>query len=236
MKTRPISFLYNGGPGAATIWLHMGSFAPKHVQMADEGFQPAPPFKLEDNESSLIDVTDHGFRRRDLDRLQPHGTRRELAAVPRPDRRHPRVRRIHQRLAERVQPMAVAEISHRRKLRHDPLGRPLRGAAAAPRHRSERHRPHLVAAHLPDAVAVGGQRHRVRGQHRDVHRRRVVSQEAAGRSAGDDDQAGRRSVARVRMGRLHGGADERQHAHRRREDGDGAETRAASPACRRSSS
>jgi carboxypeptidase C (cathepsin A) len=60
-KTRPISFLYNGGPGAATIWLHMGSFAPKRVQMADDGFQPAPPFHLEDNESSLIDVTDMVF-------------------------------------------------------------------------------------------------------------------------------------------------------------------------------
>lgn len=60
-KTRPISFLYNGGPGAATIWLHMGSFAPKRVQMADDGFQPAPPFRLEDNESSLIDVTDMVF-------------------------------------------------------------------------------------------------------------------------------------------------------------------------------
>jgi len=35
VKTRPLSFLYNGGPGAATIWLHMGSFAPKHVQMTD---------------------------------------------------------------------------------------------------------------------------------------------------------------------------------------------------------
>jgi carboxypeptidase C (cathepsin A) len=60
-KTRPISFLYNGGPGAATIWLHMGSFAPKHVQMADDGFQPAPPFHLQDNENSLIDATDLVF-------------------------------------------------------------------------------------------------------------------------------------------------------------------------------
>jgi carboxypeptidase C (cathepsin A) len=60
-KTRPISFLYNGGPGAATIWLHMGSFAPKHVQMADEGFQPAPPFHLEDNDNSLIDASDMVF-------------------------------------------------------------------------------------------------------------------------------------------------------------------------------
>ena len=59
--TRPIAFLYNGGPGAASIWLHMGSFAPKHVQMADDGFQPAPPFRLDDNENSLIDATDMVF-------------------------------------------------------------------------------------------------------------------------------------------------------------------------------
>ena len=60
-KTRPISFLYNGGPGSASIWLHMGSFAPRRVQMADEGFQPAPPYRLVDNENSLIDVTDMVF-------------------------------------------------------------------------------------------------------------------------------------------------------------------------------
>ncbi len=60
-RTRPVSFLYNGGPGAATVWLHMGSFAPKHVQLADDGFQPAPPFHLEDNPNSLIDVSDLVF-------------------------------------------------------------------------------------------------------------------------------------------------------------------------------
>jgi carboxypeptidase C (cathepsin A) len=61
VKTRPLSFLYNGGPGAATVWLHMGSFAPRHVQMADDGFQPAPPYHLVDNENTLIDVTDLVF-------------------------------------------------------------------------------------------------------------------------------------------------------------------------------
>lgn len=60
-RTRPVSFLYNGGPGAATVWLHMGSFAPRHVQMADDGFQPAPPYRLVDNENSLLDVTDMVF-------------------------------------------------------------------------------------------------------------------------------------------------------------------------------
>src|SRR5512140_1039880 len=61
VRTRPVSFLYNGGPGSATVWLHMGSFAPRHVQMADDGFQPAPPYKLADNEHSLIDVSDLVF-------------------------------------------------------------------------------------------------------------------------------------------------------------------------------
>src|SRR5262245_21757603 len=60
-KTRPVSFLYNGGPGAATIWLHMGSFAPRRVDMAPDGFQPAPPYRLVDNENTLLDVTDMVF-------------------------------------------------------------------------------------------------------------------------------------------------------------------------------
>jgi len=60
-KRRPISFLYNGGPGSASIWLHMGSFAPRRAQMAGEGFQPSPPYRLADNENSLVDVSDLVF-------------------------------------------------------------------------------------------------------------------------------------------------------------------------------
>jgi carboxypeptidase C (cathepsin A) len=90
VKTRPVSFLYNGGPGAATIWLHMGSFAPKHVEMAAEGFQPAPPYRLVDNENSLLDVTDMvyvdaidtGFSRvvSGVNNAQFHGVRGDLRA------------------------------------------------------------------------------------------------------------------------------------------------------------
>jgi carboxypeptidase C (cathepsin A) len=60
-KVRPVSFLYNGGPGSSSVWLHMGSFAPRRVQMADEGRQPAPPYQLIDNDRSLLDVTDLVF-------------------------------------------------------------------------------------------------------------------------------------------------------------------------------
>ncbi|MBI2221599.1 MAG: peptidase S10 [Acidobacteria bacterium] len=60
-STRPLAFLYNGGPGAASVWLHMGSFGPRRVVMAAEGFQPAPPYRLADNEQSLLDVSDLVF-------------------------------------------------------------------------------------------------------------------------------------------------------------------------------
>jgi carboxypeptidase C (cathepsin A) len=55
---RPITFAYNGGPGSASIWLHMGALGPRRVQMAEDGFQPGPPYRLVDNEQSIIDVTD----------------------------------------------------------------------------------------------------------------------------------------------------------------------------------
>ena len=60
-RSRPVSFLYNGGPGSATVWLHMGSFGPVHVQMAEDGFQPVPPSHLVENENSLLNVTDLVF-------------------------------------------------------------------------------------------------------------------------------------------------------------------------------
>ncbi len=56
--SRPLTFSYNGGPGSPSIWLHMGVMGPKRVEMAAEGFQPAPPYRLVSNEHSLLDVTD----------------------------------------------------------------------------------------------------------------------------------------------------------------------------------
>jgi carboxypeptidase C (cathepsin A) len=60
-RTRPLAFLYNGGPGSASIWLHLGSFGPRHVELAPDGFQPAPPFRLVENPNSLLDVSDLVF-------------------------------------------------------------------------------------------------------------------------------------------------------------------------------
>ncbi|OLD88180.1 MAG: hypothetical protein AUG85_05160 [Gemmatimonadetes bacterium 13_1_20CM_4_66_11] len=58
---RPISFIYNGGPGSASAWLHMGAFGPRRIVTTDAAFTPPPPYQIVDNQSSLIDVTDMVF-------------------------------------------------------------------------------------------------------------------------------------------------------------------------------
>jgi len=58
---RPLTFAFNGGPGSATIWLHMGAFGPKRVKMLPNGFMPPPPFELEDNQNTLLDKSDLVF-------------------------------------------------------------------------------------------------------------------------------------------------------------------------------
>jgi carboxypeptidase C (cathepsin A) len=59
--TRPVMFLYNGGPGSATMWLHMGSFGPRRVVIPDTEHQEGAPYSLVDNKYSLLDVTDLVF-------------------------------------------------------------------------------------------------------------------------------------------------------------------------------
>jgi carboxypeptidase C (cathepsin A) len=59
---RPITFTFNGGPGSSSVWLHMGAFGPKRVAYADDdGHAAAPPYKLVDNEATLLDVSDLVF-------------------------------------------------------------------------------------------------------------------------------------------------------------------------------
>ncbi|HEY6326220.1 MAG TPA: hypothetical protein VIW73_06890 [Candidatus Cybelea sp.] len=60
-RTRPVTFLYNGGPGSSTIWLRMGSFGPMRVQVGDARPTPNAPFNLIDNQYSLLDRTDLVF-------------------------------------------------------------------------------------------------------------------------------------------------------------------------------
>lgn len=60
-RNRPISFLYNGGPGSASLWLHLGSFSPVRITTDSPKATAGPPFKLVPNEYSLLDKTDLVF-------------------------------------------------------------------------------------------------------------------------------------------------------------------------------
>jgi carboxypeptidase C (cathepsin A) len=58
---RPVTFSFNGGPGAASLWVHMGAFGPKKVERDAEGMALPPPFHLVDNDQSILDLTDLVF-------------------------------------------------------------------------------------------------------------------------------------------------------------------------------
>ena len=74
-KPRPLLFIFNGGPGAAAVWLHLGAIGPRRVQMLPDGNMPAPPFRLVDNSSSWLDLADLVF-------VDPVGTGYSRAAKP----------------------------------------------------------------------------------------------------------------------------------------------------------
>ncbi len=58
---RPLTFLFNGGPGSATLWLHMGAFGPRRVVVNDHTHTPGAPYQVVENDQSLLDVSDLVF-------------------------------------------------------------------------------------------------------------------------------------------------------------------------------
>jgi carboxypeptidase C (cathepsin A) len=89
--TRPVTFAFNGGPGSASVWLHMGGLGPRRVVLSDRGEALPPPPKITDNESTwlaktdlvFIDPVSTGFSRsvRGEDPKQFYGYRQDLASV-----------------------------------------------------------------------------------------------------------------------------------------------------------
>jgi carboxypeptidase C (cathepsin A) len=58
---RPVCFAFNGGPGSASIWLHLGALGPKRVVVPDDGSMPAPPYAVADNPLSWFEHFDLVF-------------------------------------------------------------------------------------------------------------------------------------------------------------------------------
>lgn len=72
---RPLMFSFNGGPGSASVWLHMGALGPKRVKMLDDGLMPPAPYEAEENAQSWLDQTDLVF-------IDPVGTGYSRATKP----------------------------------------------------------------------------------------------------------------------------------------------------------
>jgi carboxypeptidase C (cathepsin A) len=91
LRRRPITFAFNGGPGSSSVWLHLGALGPKRVLMQPSGYPTPPPYKLVDNEFSILDVTDlvfidpvtTGYSRPapGQDAKQFHGVRGDMTSV-----------------------------------------------------------------------------------------------------------------------------------------------------------
>jgi len=74
-QKRPLTFSFNGGPGSASVWLHMGALGPRRVPMNPDGTMPAPPYHLVDNEYTWLDQSDLVF-------IDPVGTGYSRALRP----------------------------------------------------------------------------------------------------------------------------------------------------------
>ena len=72
---RPLLFVFNGGPGASSVWLHLGAAGPRRVQMLADGRMPPPPYRLVDNDFTWLDHADLVF-------IDPVGTGYSRAIKP----------------------------------------------------------------------------------------------------------------------------------------------------------
>jgi len=58
LSKRPVTYSYNGGPGSSSMWLHLGIMGPKRVVVNDPETSMPPPYKMEDNNNSILDISD----------------------------------------------------------------------------------------------------------------------------------------------------------------------------------
>jgi carboxypeptidase C (cathepsin A) len=78
-EERPLTFFYNGGPGSSSVFVLLGSFAPRRIKTAMPSFTPPAPYEMEDNPDSLLDKSDLIF-------INPVGTGYSAAIAPNKNR------------------------------------------------------------------------------------------------------------------------------------------------------
>jgi len=181
---RPITFAFNGGPGAGSLWLHVGALGPRRVEMGDVGNLLPPPYKFVDNEASILDVTDivfidpvtTGFSRPvpgEADK-QFHGVQEDVQSVG----------DFIRLWATRNRRWGSPKFSGGRKLRHNARGRIERLFAAEVWDVFEWNYFDFVDIEFSDGGVRYGKRLAVHLIFADVHGDCLVSQEIAERFTG----------------------------------------------------
>ncbi len=156
---RPVTFVFNGGPGASSAFLHMGAVGPQRVDFPSDGTLPTVPAKLVENESSwlafsdlvFVDPVGTGFSRVIEPEKKDDGKEGAQAGRrPRPEgvlrvQARPRVPlRVHGPLALRERSLGLTRLHRRRELRRLPRRSPRADAPGDGGHRAERRDPHLT--------------------------------------------------------------------------------------------
>ena len=185
---RAVTFLYNGGPGSSTIWLRMGSFGPVRVQTANGSPTGPPPYRIVDNQYSLLDKTDlvfidmpgSGFGRF-IGNGQPKdfwGVDEDVAAFG----------QFIQRYITTFGRWNSPTVPLRRIVRNDAVGGALE-LPSGPRRRPQRHRSALVVPQFePRLQRRRAERRRrlgIRAQSADGDRDRMVPSGASGFAAAE---------------------------------------------------
>ena len=179
-RERPVCFAFNGGPGSASIWLHLGALGPKRVVVPDDGSMASAPYAVSDNPHSWFEHFDLVF-------IDPPHTgwsttasaeaRKKMLSVD-GDVERPRRRRAA--LADAPQALGLAGLPGRRELRHDARRRDGRQAAELGR-RALRPDPGLVRDGPAEHRLRAAQRPAVRALPAGVRQRLAVPRPPEGR-------------------------------------------------------
>ena len=116
--SRPLIFAFNGGPGSASIWLHLGCIGPRRVQLQPDGELPPPPFHLVDNADTWLDQHRPRLHRSRGNGIQPGGKARRLPEFLEPQAGRGLGGRVHPPLPHPQRALDLAPLPGRRELRH----------------------------------------------------------------------------------------------------------------------
>ena len=159
--TRPITFLFNGGPGSSTVWLRMGAFGPVRVVTAD-GSAHARPYSHRQQRPEPARRQRPRLHRRAGHGLQPHRRQGQGEGLLRRRPGHPRLHRFHHPVPDQIRALEVAQICVRRELRDDARRGP-RAVAAERGRRPQRRDPAVghpqLGFHARRPAAQSGHRH-----------------------------------------------------------------------------